>query len=906
MKTLISNLTRLLCNRDLLLNLFLIVLPLVYFSPITLGQGVWFGDDISKSYYPMGLELSRALARGTLPFWTTGVGAGYPVLAEGQTGPLYPINWFFYKLLPVERAISYGMLLHLILLACGMYWCARAFGVRRPAAALGGLSLSFSSFSLTELLHPNVIQTFAWLPWLILGERLVHQLRYRSLGLLLMIGAIAMQLLAGFPQVTFLSLMLFGLWGLYDHLTQFKSLRQFLVEIFLELGVPLLAGSAIAAAQIVPTVELIGNSVRSSGLDISVVGGYSLLPEYLGELLFPYAVFKPTSHTNGYFAYFGVAPLVLAFLAPFLRRNRQTMFLAIFALVTLSFTLGEHNPVFGLLAKYPPFNLFRVPMRYLSLTLFAAALLTCISFDALLARLSDSKSVRGSVALGFLIGSSALVLIIWGRNQSNEFWLATWRVLPLVFLVLTVGLLVWAWVRRVTSQRFAILVIGLVLFDLVCFAFPFFPTIYNIIEPSIARVAPRSLQAIQISTVDGRVFSDESVMAEYPASRNSLMPNTGLIYNKPSALIYTSLALATFNWYINRVSLPMFNLLNVRYYTMALDSRPQGKPLTPPYFLSMDVFDKETAISPTIASAIDMVSFTEWGNNLDDQATVAEVVIHSTNGKTQTFPIRLGNETADWDYELKESSPGQASVASTFPSFWRPASRTFAGHTYATRFQLDAENEIDRIHVRVLEPDAGFTIQSIKLRDRRGQAVSLAQLTRKNDFSLVYLSDTVAVWKNANTLPRAFIYHIAEIANDAQVIARLHTVDFSPERVILLSDGKPISDQGNTNTQDSVQIVSYEPERVEVTAETDRTGYLFLADTWYPGWNAYVDGHPTSIQRADMLFRAVQIEPGQHHVVFEFRPLSFVIGATISIISVLTLAGISTYYFLVKRQLHDD
>lgn len=63
-------------------------------------------------------------------------------------------------------------------------------------------------------------------------------------------------------------------------------------------------------------------------------------------------------------------------------------------------------------------------------------------------------------------------------------------------------------------------------------------------------------------------------------------------------------------------------------------------------------------------------------------------------------------------------------------------------------------------------------------------------------------------------------------------------------------------------------------------------GYLFLADTWYPGWVASVDGKETPLYRADYVFMAVKVPAGEHDVILEYKPASFIFGA------LLTLAGI--------------
>jgi uncharacterized membrane protein YfhO len=68
-----------------------------------------------------------------------------------------------------------------------------------------------------------------------------------------------------------------------------------------------------------------------------------------------------------------------------------------------------------------------------------------------------------------------------------------------------------------------------------------------------------------------------------------------------------------------------------------------------------------------------------------------------------------------------------------------------------------------------------------------------------------------------------------------------------------------------------------------------QAGYLVLADTYYPGWRAEVDGAETEILVANHAFRAVALELGKHTVVFEYAPISFQIGAWITLGSSLVL-----------------
>jgi uncharacterized membrane protein YfhO len=56
--------------------------------------------------------------------------------------------------------------------------------------------------------------------------------------------------------------------------------------------------------------------------------------------------------------------------------------------------------------------------------------------------------------------------------------------------------------------------------------------------------------------------------------------------------------------------------------------------------------------------------------------------------------------------------------------------------------------------------------------------------------------------------------------------------------------------------------------------QSDHGGVLVLHDVYYPGWIAEIDGKEVPIVRADVLFRGVEVRPGQHRVVFQFAPFS--------------------------------
>ena len=82
------------------------------------------------------------------------------------------------------------------------------------------------------------------------------------------------------------------------------------------------------------------------------------------------------------------------------------------------------------------------------------------------------------------------------------------------------------------------------------------------------------------------------------------------------------------------------------------------------------------------------------------------------------------------------------------------------------------------------------------------------------------------------------------------------------------------------------------PNRVIMRTDVAQPGYLVLADAFYPGWRATVDGEAAEILSANHAFRAVALDGGQHTVVFQYDPLSFRLGAWITLGSALLFLAI--------------
>jgi uncharacterized membrane protein YfhO len=90
----------------------------------------------------------------------------------------------------------------------------------------------------------------------------------------------------------------------------------------------------------------------------------------------------------------------------------------------------------------------------------------------------------------------------------------------------------------------------------------------------------------------------------------------------------------------------------------------------------------------------------------------------------------------------------------------------------------------------------------------------------------------------------------------------------------------------------SAEIVAADNQRVVVRAKAADPAILVLADQWYPGWQARVDGVLAPIMRVNTVLRGVSLAPGDHKVVFEFQPPALWIGGVLTIVGLLLVAAL--------------
>jgi hypothetical protein len=174
----------------------------------------------------------------------------------------------------------------------------------------------------------------------------------------------------------------------------------------------------------------------------------------------------------------------------------------------------------------------------------------------------------------------------------------------------------------------------------------------------------------------------------------------------------------------------------------------------------------------------------------------------------------------------------------------------------------------------------------------------------------VYRDERVAIYENTAALPRARIAHAAvRVRDSAEAFARLTEAAAAGTHAAAAglvdrinvepsADGHPPPEAPAVTepASEDVQLVDNgDPDRVELVASLASPGWVVLADTFYPGWSATIDGVATPIHPADVLFRAVFVPAGTHRIVFRYEAPAFHLGLAFAVV------GLALSAFLLVR-----
>ena len=143
---------------------------------------------------------------------------------------------------------------------------------------------------------------------------------------------------------------------------------------------------------------------------------------------------------------------------------------------------------------------------------------------------------------------------------------------------------------------------------------------------------------------------------------------------------------------------------------------------------------------------------------------------------------------------------------------------------------------------------------------------------------------------NEGYLPRAFLADAYVVAgSSAEALLRIAQEDV---RRTLVLEKYPAFEQSTLPLEGGVVAQeNNDPNEMRLTVTANKQALLFVNQTYYPGWTAFVDGNAEEVLRADHLFQAVRVPAGTHEVRLRYASPPLKQGIILSIIGVILFIG---------------
>jgi hypothetical protein len=293
---------------------------------------------------------------------------------------------------------------------------------------------------------------------------------------------------------------------------------------------------------------------------------------------------------------------------------------------------------------------------------------------------------------------------------------------------------------------------------------------------------------------------------------------------------------------------------------------------------------------------IRLISALVGGGDLAQSEPVGDIVLRSASGDALAdWRLRAGIETMDWGWD--DLARSGAVRHDRVELAGQVADKQPEGEA-AIRLLSFARTALARpvaaatLEVQSLTNRGELVVYGVALVDRAGQVQQLFG-RHKSKYREVRRDQNETVLENTAALPRAFLVPRARVAQPGASLEQMESQPFAPrEEVILAAETPPASPstlllrapgRAAPAPPGQVRMQRYAPREVAVDVASPAPAFLVLTDTFYPGWQAYLDGREQPVLRGDSVFRVVEVPAGDHQIVFRFEPASVLVGLAVSL-----------------------
>ncbi|HEU4523311.1 MAG TPA: hypothetical protein VFT12_14980, partial [Thermoanaerobaculia bacterium] len=441
-----------------------------FYDVLFLGRA-FYARDIFNYHYPMKRIVREMLLAREWPMWSPYFAAGQPMAANPAYEVFYPPQLLI--LLPdIHMGMSLHVIVHFYICGIGLYFLLRSLGAGAAASLLGSIAYTLGGPFLSLVRTLPFLFSMAWVPLMFLFARRYFLTRSRrDLALTAIFGG--MQALVAEPTTILQTWMIIAAYGAYRvfhtrPIARPAEARQNAAGVLL-MGI---SSAVIAAAQLVPMLDFVRDTVRSQPLDWNLmISKWSLAPARILELFYP-LVFQSLIDFNGkqwistmynlgepfVSSFYPGFMIGIFFVAGIVAWRRGSGFVLAMCAVLYVLAIGSHTPLLRILYELGLMSTMRFPEKFAMSAILIVVIWAALTADLLFRGDERVRRAVLYVTLGWFV--MAFLLVLAAARVWQLFWVVTFaRGVILLFLLYAM--------RRWRSAAWPALIIVITIFDVV-------------------------------------------------------------------------------------------------------------------------------------------------------------------------------------------------------------------------------------------------------------------------------------------------------------------------------------------------------------------------------------------------------------------------------------------------------
>lgn len=836
-----------------------------------------FGLDVSEPYFPITFDSSALLLHApnaifieacakmnSIPLWNPLNGLGEPFVGNIQAMLFSPLHFLF----PASNPYLYnlGIVSYIAVGALGVYALCRLMNISQWASALAGLSYALCPHILEAIELSG--QLFLY-PWIVAGFVFIE--KKQKIGAAITFGALlAVALLSMHPETFFVAVLTGVAVGFSSALA--RSEKRWKSSLAYSRLVSIVAAISIifSLPVIVPFLELWQNSVLYK--DNHNPSLFYPWHEYILGSFLPYQECASKPFPSPYLG------LVSAILIPFglIRAGLQNK--PLIAIMAVLFILATWMAPFDAIVSKPPLS-HVLSVYYVPSLVLLTALIAGFGLDGILT--SKNRAHRWIVALAGLTVLLATIPVFGNltskikesQTLDPHFLLS---LIPVLSVLAVSSLVLLATRGRVAAFLFLILLntatLGLSVTTELPVSKPF--------------SYPRTEETEFLKNQNGRFLATGDRL---------IIPNVNLAYGLQDVR--------------------SLQVMHPGRYMRFIEAAGANHFLNGLFFEYPDQFDHLI----DLASVKYLATVSAVGS-ADERKLASMLSAESSPGRITTG-LRLKACHLDYDpngshvlmsakwevHQSSEQSQLQYKITdehgkSIWSSNWMLLGNGLDKKTHINEHDLVLPVPLkltDRFTVsvacrkasgRIIKPD-GMTLKLDGVDVVLGTFPIVAPNTQEMNsrrFRIAMETDSgIRIYENRKALPEAFLVSkVIPAISEEDSFQKIVSGTFDPRKEVVIETDKPeelpARTAGAGDKYRSVSCKWINPNEALIRTDAESPSMLVFSQTYYPGWEATVDGRPASILRANYLFQSIIVEPGKHEIRFKYNPQSFFIPLAIA------------------------